>query len=420
MGPAAELPFAGNPTLGTARPEVLLPVPSARMTKDRAERLEVADPYWLSDEHLGVAATLAHVDEIIGALGEILFDYQTAGSGIVQYREALDGGLRHLVVDAVKPIPEKVPLLAADALNTLRAALEHTIYIEAVAHAGAELDEPAAKLVEMPAAATYDKFLEWAKKRVKNGPAALHEGAELYRRIYDLQPLHRYADPVAHPLARLVAYTNHAKHRTPAVTAVRIPVVSREDLPPTRLRDLPKRPEVPIEPGDVVFTAPADQVTPLALFPTVGINVPGTERWPVLMIELDEIAVWVRKQAIPRLITGSDRLEPEIPAWYDISRGCSDRRAAVASGTALSASHRSSDRLHAAAVRVDMVSTIAAMPDAPAAADVRAWLESLPDSQVLDRMRELVPSLDHAPDDMLHNWGVLERMRDDAVTFSKS
>lgn len=377
-------------------------------------------PHWLSDEHLGVAATLAHIDEIIAAVGEILFDYQTAASGVVQLREVLDGDSRRLVVDAVNPIPAKVPLLAADALNALRSALEHTVYIEAVAHAQGELDEGAAKLVEMPAAATDDQFTEWTRKRAKNGPAALRDGAELHRRIYALQPLHRYADPIAHPLARLVRHTNHAKHRTPAVTAVSIPVVSREDVPPMRLHDLPQRPEGPIEPGQVVYIAPAGRFVPLALFPTVGINVPGTEQWPVLMKELGEIATWVRKQAIPRLITGLDAPEPEIPAWYDISTGCTDRRAAVASGTTLSAFDRSSDRLQAATVRVEMVATIAAMPDSPSAADVLAWLESLPDSEVLARMRELVWSPDHHSDDLLHNYGVLQRMRDDAVNFSRS
>ena len=91
----------------------------------------------------------------------------------------------------------------------------------------------------------------------------------------------------------------------------------------------------------------------------------------------------------------------------------------MATGTASSAFDRSNNRLQAAAVRLGMASTIAAMPNAPTTADVRAWLDSLPDSQVLDRMSELVPSLDHAPDDVLHNWGILERMRDDAVAFSR-
>ncbi|MGP5626279.1 hypothetical protein [Brachybacterium alimentarium] len=375
--------------------------------------------HWLPDRHLGVAATLAHVDELIRRVGEMLFDYQAQSSDVVRLREVLDGQLRHLVVESVAPIPHKIPLLAADALNALRASIEHTIYIEAEADAGAELSERAAKLVEMPAASSYDKFVEWTQKRAKNGPSALRSGADLNRRIYDLQPLHRYTDPEAHPLARLVAYTNHAKHRTPAVTAVRIPVVSREDVTPRHPRDMPKRPEEPLVPGEVIFSAPTGQVVPVTLFPTVGINLPGTARWPVLMNELGEIAAWVRTQAIPRLITGTDPPQPEIPAWHEISQGHPDLRGALSEGSRIPAYDRNRDRLSAATVRADMTGTIADMPDAPTFADVRAWLESLPDTDVLTRMRELVPSFDHDPDDMLHNWDVLLRMRDDAVAFTQ-
>lgn len=373
--------------------------------------------HWLPDRHLGVAATLAHVDELIGRVGEMLFDYQS--SDVVRLREVLDGQFRHLVVESVAPIPHKIPLLAADALNALRASIEHTIYIEVEADAGAELSERAAKFVEMPAASSYDNFVDWTQKRAKNGPSALRSGADLNRRIYDLQPLHRYTDPEAHPLARLVAYTNHAKHRTPAVTAVRIPVVSREDVTPRHPRDIPKRPEEPLVPGEVIFSAPTGQVVPVTLFPTVGINLPGTARWPVLMNELGEIAAWVRTQAIPRLITGTDPPQPEIPAWHEISQGHPDLRVALSEGSRVPAYDRNRDRLSAAMVRADMTGTIADMPDAPTRADVRAWLESLPDTDVLTRMRELVPSFDHDPDDMLHNWDVLLRMRDDAVAFTQ-
>ncbi|MGO1736942.1 MAG: hypothetical protein ACTHZ9_11570, partial [Leucobacter sp.] len=68
--------------------------------------------HWLPDRHLGVAATLAHVDELIGRVGEMLFDYQAQSSDVVRLREVLDGQLRHLVVDSVAPIPQKIPLLA--------------------------------------------------------------------------------------------------------------------------------------------------------------------------------------------------------------------------------------------------------------------------------------------------------------------
>lgn len=373
---------------------------------------------WIPEEHLDVAATLAHVDEVISLIGKILFDYQTSAHGILKLREENDGEQRYLVVDAIAPVPPKIALLAADALNGLRAALEHTIFIEATLSAGAPLDKRAARLVEMPAAHTHDKFVEWTNRQAKNGPAALRSGAALNSRIYELQPLHRHQDPAAHPLARLVAYTNHAKHRRPAVTAVRLPIVEREDVPPRHSRDLPRRPEAAIAVGEVVFTAPTDQVVPLTLFPTVGINIPDTTRWPVLIRELDELASWVRKHAIPRLITGTSLQGAQIPASYDISSSHEDHRAAIAEGTNVTAFQRNVERLQAANIRQDIPRTIAAMPGAPALVDVIAWVKSLPDAELLRRMSELIPSFDSHHDVTLHNWKALQRMCNDATVFA--
>lgn len=36
---------------------------------------------WLLNRHLGVAATLSHADELIGQVGDLLFDYQTKAEG---------------------------------------------------------------------------------------------------------------------------------------------------------------------------------------------------------------------------------------------------------------------------------------------------------------------------------------------------
>lgn len=374
--------------------------------------------HWLPKRHLGVAATLAHVDEMISTVGDLLFEYQAKSGDVVRLREVVDGPLRHLVVDSIAPIPPKVPLLAADAFNDLRAAVEHTIFIEAELAEGGALNENAARLVEMPAARTYDSFAAWNRKQARKGPTALRDGAELNRRIYWLQPLHRYTDPATHPLARLVAYSNHSKHRTPAVTAVQIPIVNREDAPLRHPRDIPKRPQGPILPGEVIFTAPGDRVVPVSIFPTVGINIPGTDRWPVLMNELGEIAAWVRTQAVPRLITGTDPPSPAIPAWHDISRGYLDVSTVVASGTLVAGYDRNKERMGAAFAREDIAGTIAAIDGSPPLSEVSAWLESLSDSDFLARLKQIVPSFDHDPDDVLHNWRVLQGMSADAAAFS--
>lgn len=237
---------------------------------------------WLPDRHLGVAATLSHADELIGQVADLLFDYHAQARGVLGLREVCAGLFSRTVVDHVAPIPRKVPLLVADALVALRAALEHVLFAEVEFLDGRPLQEKAAKLVEMPAAATYEKFEEWKNKQIRNRPPSLQAGSELVRRIDGLQPFHR-RDPRMHPLAGLVLHTNHAKHRTSAITAVRLAAMYRDDQMPRSTRDLPLRPEEPLRVGDIIAETPIGTQVPVTLVPTVGINRPGTDRWPMLM-----------------------------------------------------------------------------------------------------------------------------------------
>ncbi len=192
-------------------------------------------PLWLPDHQLGVAATLSHADELIGLISTLLFDYQTQPEGILGLREVPAGSVSTTVVDTVAPIPRKLPLLVADALGALRAALEHALFAEVEARDG-RLGEKAARLVEIPAADSYDKFNEWVQRRARNGPPSLREGSELVARIERLQPFNR-KDSENHPLTLLTLHTNHAKHRTPAVTAVRLAAAYREDQRPRSAPD---------------------------------------------------------------------------------------------------------------------------------------------------------------------------------------
>src|SRR5690606_23354978 len=103
------------------------------------------------------------------------------------------------------------------------------------------------------------------------------------------------------------------------------------------MADIERRPEVPLQVGEVIAENPRGQHIPVALFPTIGINRPGTERWPVLMKELGELATWVRTQAVPRLITGIEPPSPVLPARYEISVGHEDERGALSRGSSTSA-----------------------------------------------------------------------------------
>jgi hypothetical protein len=374
---------------------------------------------WLPERHLGVAATLSHADEVMGQVSNLLFDYQTQPEGVIVLKEIPAGSYSQTVVEGVAPIPRKVPLLVADALVALRAALEHALFAEVEFLDGAPLDEKAAKLVEMPACDAYGKFEDWTKKRAKNGPLSLRAGSELVRRIHGLQPFHRRSDPQAHPLARLVLYTNHAKHRTPAITAVRLAAMYSDDQMPRSMHDLDPRPEEPLRAGDVIAETPFGTRTPVTLFPTIGINRPGTDRWPVLMTELDEISQWVRTQAVPRLITGTEPPEPALPTRYQITVGHLDERRAISAGSMTSVADRHAARLNAAAVRIDLVDIIGDMDGSPAKDRIVAWMACLADDEVLARMSKLKPTHNRDPGIMRHNVEILRDLRDEALAFGR-
>ncbi|AXL12098.1 hypothetical protein DXT68_08080 [Microbacterium foliorum] len=372
---------------------------------------------WLPDRHIGVAATLAHADETIAQAASILFEYQRQPDGIIRLREVPVVTYSETVVTGLAPIPRKVPLLVADALVSLRNAIEHTIFGE-IEHLDGVLDEKTARLVEMPAATSFDDFQEWIKRRQKNGPPSLHRGSELLRRIEGLQPYQRTKDPKDHPMALLASHTNHSKHRAPAITSVRLAAIHREDQSPPSLADVQRLPEVPLQVGDVIARTPRGARIPVALFPTIGINRPGTTRWPVLMKELEDLASWVRTQAVPRLVTGADPPSSVLPARYDIAVGHTDERKALSDGSTFSAAQRHQERLQAASVRQNLVETLAAMDSAPRAKDIAAWLESLEDRDVLKRMDKLRFTSHYDEDFMLSNLDVLEGMRDDARHFA--
>jgi hypothetical protein len=372
---------------------------------------------WLPDHQLGAAATLSHADELIGQVSDLLFAFQTRPDGILELEEQIGFPNTRTVVTRMVPMPKKVPLLVADALVALRGALEHALFAEVEFRDGA-LGEKAARMVEIPASRKAEDFELWVKGRVRSGPPSLQPGSELVRRIQGLQPFNR-KDAEDHPLARLVLHTNQAKHRTPAVTAVRIAAMYREDERPRSIRDLPHRPEEPLRAGNVIAETPFGKQVPVALFPTIGINRPGTDRWPILMTELDEISHWIRTQAVPRLITGTEPPQPVLPTHYDISVGHEDERGAIAAGSVTTAAERHQQRLSAAFIRIDLVDTIAQMDRAPGSDQISAWLAHLTDDEVLERMSRLSTADVHESDVIIRNLEALARIRDEALDFGK-
>lgn len=373
---------------------------------------------WLPDRHLGVAATLAHADELIEEVGELLFQYLAQDADVVRLKEVPNGLTSRTVVESVAPIPRKVPLLVADALVALRGALEHVLFTEVEFLNGEPLDEKAARVIEMPARTTFDDFEEWVRKRGRNAPASLHPGSELVRRVSGLQPFHRNIRPDLHPLARLTSHTNHAKHRTPAITAVRLVAMIRDDEVPRSLSELPRRPEEPLLVGHVLADTPVGVQVPTTLFPTVGINRPGTDEWPILMHELDEISLWVRTQALPRLITGGDPPEALLPTRYEIGVGHPDERFAISLGSHITANERNKARMGAASARDSLVELLHPESDELSPQEIAAWLEQLDDDEVLKRVTRLKSTFNYEPSIVVGNLVVVQELLSEVTTFT--
>jgi hypothetical protein len=137
----------------------------------------------------------------------------------------------------------------------------------------------------------------------------------------------------------------------------------------------------------------------------------------VLMQEVEEISDWVRTQAVPRLVTGTEPPKPELPTRYEIAVGHINERGAMSAGSTTSAADRHRQRLAAASVRIDMVETLGQMDGSPSAEQIAAWLTSLTDEEVLRRMSHLKATHTYDADIVLRNFEFLKRMRDDAVAF---
>lgn len=389
-----------------------------RIHHSRIAAMSVSNPVWLPDHQLGVVATLAHVDELIEEVGKLLLKYQTSNGDLLKLKEVRKGPVNQAVVVSIAPLPRKIPLLVADALIALRAAVEHALFAEVEFLNGSPLTSKEARTIEMPARLTYDEFADWSKNRLRNAPAPLKPDSELVRRISGLQPFHRLDRPDLHPLARLASHTNHAKHRTPAVAALRMVAIAREDETPRSVRELPLLPEEPLRAGQVLAETPIGIQLPVSLFPSVGINRPGTDEWPILMRELAEIAEWVRTQAVPRLVTGREPPKPELPAHYDIRIGHSNERCAISLGSTESAAERNKRSWSAASARHNLIDLLQMLPGAPDQKRLTGWIEQLNDDEVLERISRVKPLLSYEAETIQSNYSALEGLRDEALAFS--
>ncbi|MET9239160.1 hypothetical protein ABZW58_33010 [Streptomyces cellulosae] len=353
--------------------------------------LRDADCSWLPDHQLHVVETLAHVDHTIERLLRLTHDYTERGT--ITFAEVSNGDRVDVVVQKVAPLPQAISRLVADALTQLRAALEHTLYAEVEAALGRPLTEEEAKSVEMPATCDAAALAQWFGNRRRRQLGPLNVGTPLARRIERLQPFQR-RNPDEHPLRLLAVYTNVAKHRAPAVAATRLGAVHPDDPHSdlTVVLPLERGPQpgggLPLREGDILASAPRGARIPFSVWPTVSLQRPHTGSWSIAADELALLEEWVRTVAIPVLVADRHEVSP-LPPHLDITVGHRDVRAALATAGRTPAVVRSRDRIAAATGRAGLVDLLASFPERPEAETIRAWLDSLDDTQVIQHVQRL-------------------------------
>lgn len=353
--------------------------------------LRDADYSWLPDHQLHVVGTLAHVDHTIERLLRLTHDYTERGT--ITFAQVRNGDRVDAVVKEVAPLPQAIPRLVADALTQLRAALEHTLYAEVEAALGRTLTEEEAKGVEMPATHDAAALARWFDHGRRRRLPPLNAGTPLAQRIERLQPFQR-RNPDEHPLRLLAVYTNIAKHRAPAVAATRLGAVHPDDPHRGLTVALPLKhgPQpgdgLPLREGDVLASAPHGARIPFSVWPTVSLQRPHTGMWAITANELELLEEWVRTVAIPVLVTDRHDVSP-LPPHLDITIPHRDLRAALATADRTSAVVRSRDRIAAAVSRGNLVEFLAFFAEPPEADMVRAWLDSLDDTQVIQHVLHL-------------------------------
>lgn len=139
----------------------------------------------------------------------------------------------------------------------------------------------------------------------------------------------------------------------------------------------------------------------------------------MLIKELDEISGWVRTQAVPRLITGTEPPEAPLPARYEITVGHEDEREAMSMGSRTTAVDRYQLRLGAASARIDLADLISRIDGSPDRGQLVAWLEQLADAEVMERVGRLGAAFNYEAGIVLRNVEILNGLRDEALAFGR-
>lgn len=340
---------------------------------------------WLPDDQLHVVETLAHVDSLIERAGDMHYAYLDANP--YDMTEKNDGTTTTVTISSVRPLPAALSRTVADIGNQLRGAMEHALTVEVRRAESRDLTQRELRAIEMPAADKYADLHSWFNESRRRSLDCLRPGRPLARRIESLQPYHRRV-VAAHPLRRLVEYTNAFKHRAPAVAATRMRHVVAEAGDPGMVPGPDAGAARPVRVGDVVATAPAGSVTLLAVWPEISLERPSNGDLVNLMYELRDLEEWVRAAAIPILVAGTADV-PTLRTRIDLTVGQEDLRVAMRDAPDETAMSLDARRLRAHVARMNLPDTVLAA-EAGTLAQAVAWTASLTDDDVLRWTEKLI------------------------------
>lgn len=335
---------------------------------------------WLPEHQRHLLYTLAHVDSVIEHLAGTLYDYLRAGP--LEFENRATAGRDDMLVKAIAPIPEAVPRLASDALNQLRSAMEHALFAEVVQLTGRDLTPEEAQAIEMPVTKDPKALSDWFKHKRRRTLDVLQESGVLNGRIAALQP-HEAKDKQSHPLRVLAEHTNHSKHRTPAVAAVRLGTIIPDYVVPNFVIAGEYEDDSPLNVGDVLASGPAGIPVPMSVWPKLGIRRPHTGEWKVLLHELGQLETWVRSEALPLIIVGTTHVDP-IPPQLNIDRGYATYAKARAEASAVPAVERHLLRIKGQGLRDDLPGVLKQkLPETPRET-AEAFVAGLSDTAALE------------------------------------
>lgn len=356
-----------------------------------------------------MAYTLAHVDQLIAQVAELLWGYMDREVFTIENVPHPRGVA--VTIGSVQPFPEAIARVFADATTQLRAAIEHTIFAEVEHHLGRDLTSQEARSIEMPAFITEELFDGWLAHRTRSQISAFAPDAELVSRIRLLQPF-QCDEPADHPMRLLAEYTNFAKHRAPAVTTVRVgPVMLDREAPGLEVVQYDDL--VPARPGDILVVGPRRTKVGVSIYPLIASQRPHTETWHVLMRELGDLADWVRKDAIPMLVSGITAVSPLAPG-IDISIGHESLDEALLKARQETAFEFNQTRVLARGLREDFAINLAEASRGTLSVEAaNGWLDGLDDAGVVSRFDQIGSAPN--PAETLRAWRVLKSLVREAI-----